>query len=301
MRPCAIIILFLLCSRFVGAALAQTPAPNFSTGVIPDRVTVGDRFRAIVRVTAPAGSRVEFPALPERSDAMEPTDSVETLVAGAGEHVAIYRLVAWRTGEHTTQPLPVRVVSPDGEGRVYLVRLPLPQVLSVLPADTAGLEPRGPKEPIEPVRPLWPWIAAGAVLLAVVALLAAWPWRRRRARRAPTPAPAVSADPRGDALRALDEARAAGLVEVGEWKLFYSRVSGALRGYLATLSPEWGTDRTTAELVHRLRAAGIAAPVVEPLRTVLETADRVKFARFRPTAAEAEADWAAAREWVEGV
>lgn len=109
-------------------------------------------------------------------------------------------------------------------------------------------------------------------------------------------APAVP--PREAALAALQEARAAGLVERGEWKEFYTRISLALREYLEAIEPGWSEDLTTTELLAQVRVAA-AHDAAADLAALLRPADQVKFARRVPTAAEAIAEWEAARRWVE--
>ncbi|CAN5902897.1 hypothetical protein BH23GEM7_BH23GEM7_41140 [soil metagenome] len=285
---------------------AQEPIPvparvQIATGTAPDTVTVGDPFQALIRVSAPAGSRIEFPPLPAGVEALELRDSLR-VVTGAesseGE-MAIYALVAWRTGGLVVPPLPVSVTLPDGSRVVYRVTLRLPWVRSVLPPEPAEVEPRGAKDVLDTERAAawWPILLALALLLA--ALAAYLLWRRRRAAETVPLSPPLS--PRAQALATLDRARTLRPAEGGAWKPFFSLLSGALRGYLAALSPRWSEDLTTRELLRALDRDVVDAAQLRPLRDVLELADRVKFARYRPDPAEAEEAWVAAREWVESV
>ncbi len=288
----------------LGAALtfAATPvsAQQVRTAVLPDSCTIGDVVRAAVWVELPAGFKVAF------SDSLPIADTLENagktqlqqraLPNGGVEVAAIYPVTPWRTGDH---PLPIVRVHVVGPGLDTLIeaRLPGLHVQSVLPADTAKQKPKPPAGVVGPDRLLWPYILAALLLLLLLALLAWWLWRRLHRPPVVIVAPEEVLTPRERALRELDRARAAGLLETGEVKLFYSRSTEAVRQYLDALNPAWGADRTTSELIPRLRAVdlGIAAA----LARLLDRADLVKFARLRPAQGEALSDWSALREWVE--
>jgi hypothetical protein len=291
------LVLILACEALsLVQAPARAQAPRAAAVVSPDTVTVGDRFRVGVRVSVPPGWRVEW------VEHLPPAADVDALGAprtrtgpGGTEHAAEYPGVAWRPGALRLPPLPVRVRRPGGTTSTLHVPLPAPFVRSVLPEDTTGVVPRGAKDVLDaPPRPwlLWAALAAGALLL--LALLRALVRRLRRPR---PPAPVSVPDARAWALAELERARRAGLVERGEWKELYARTSGAVRGFVAALSPEWGTELTTEELLRRAR--GEDPEEVARLAALLREADLVKFARAAPGRAEAERHWAAARAWVE--
>ena len=80
-------------------------------------------------------------------------------------------------------------------------------------------------------------------------------------------------------------------------KEFYTRVSEAVREYVAALDRSWGEDLTTTELLSRFRSqVGISEAVA--LEELLRPADQVKFARREPDGETALAEWEAARSWV---
>lgn len=296
LRLAAALSAAVLCGSALLCAPARAQEAHAATAATADTVTVGDRFQVAVRVSAPRGSRVEFPAHPDSAPDAQALGAVRVRRDPArGEHTAVYTLVAWRTGQPELPPLRVVVTLPDARVETLQVEAALPFVRSVLPADTAGVEPRGPKDVLDPRRSLWPWLAAAAAVLLLALLL----HRLRRRRPAPPEAPPAPADPRALALAALERARSLGLVEAREWKEFHALTSGALRGLVAALSPRWGTELTTRELLRRMGEAGAPAEEVVRLGALLREADLVKFARARPTAEEAERHWREARAWVE--
>jgi hypothetical protein len=271
-------------------------APAFSVGAQPDTVTIGDRFVAVVRVATPPGVQVELPPAPDSAAAVQPAGVRGEVGRDASGFTAAYPLVAWRTGELPSLSVPARVTYPDGRVATVSVVLHLPFVRSVLPADTALHQPRGPRDVLGP-----DWDPRWIVALVVLALLLLAPaaallrrWLHRRVRRAGVPA----GSPRAQALAALERARRMRLVETGEWKEFYSLTSGAVRGYLDALSPRWSADLTTGELMRTFTGPGAGAERVGRLAALLAEADAVKFAGVASTREAAERHWAAARDWV---
>src|SRR5262245_18003726 len=120
------------------AAQAQLPV-QMGYSIEPDTVTVGDPFRLTVRLRAPLGATVEFPAGLDSGaavEALDPRQEQQGPDTTALEISGIWRLAAWDTGD---QPIRLRdvVVRHDGrERRIPLSALTV-HVRSVLPADSA--------------------------------------------------------------------------------------------------------------------------------------------------------------------
>ncbi|HEX2189728.1 MAG TPA: hypothetical protein VHG51_12555 [Longimicrobiaceae bacterium] len=284
---------------------AQDPAPppaapTFAVGVRPDTVTVGDRFVVVLRARLPPGARAEFPARLDSTPDLHPVGDRIERAAAAGDRVFAYPMVAWRPGAPPPLFADVRVAHADGRVETERVRLALPFVRSVLPADSSRVEPRGPHDVLGPdwdrrlVALLAALVVLSLMLLPTGTLVRRW-LRRRRARPGAQPR-----DPRSRALAALERARTARHVERGEWKAFYTLTSEALRDYLGALSPRWSPDLTTDELARALAVPDVRSEDAASLMALLAHADAVKFARAPSTPAEAERHWRAARAWVEG-
>jgi hypothetical protein len=281
------------------AAATSTHGQELRSAVVPASITVGDVFHAVLRAEGPDAARTVFPdtlALPPDLERAGRRRLVRDTVDGAERWTALYPLTGWRPGEHVLPDPAVQLGGPAAP-RLARARFPLVSIASVLPADTAGIEPQPPHDVLGANRVWWPWLLGGLLLIALLAGLLWWRRRRRRAAPAPLLAP-VSVDPRTAALAALQRARAAGTLEQGAFRRFYSDVSEALRGYVAAVDPGFGPDLTTRELAGRMRSAGREATGRE-LIAVLAAADLVKFARRRTDAAAALADWERARRFVE--
>jgi hypothetical protein len=149
---------------------ARAQPVQMGTSVQPDTVTVGQHFVVRVRVRAPNGSEIGFPTGPDSGTAVEAVDPKRELGSRdttAVERTAIYRLVAWSVGpQHVT--LGSLVVSAGGTDRRYAIPdLPV-LVRSVRPSDSTGRVPRPARGVIVAPPVLWPWIAGGLLLLALL-------------------------------------------------------------------------------------------------------------------------------------
>jgi hypothetical protein len=283
------------------AGLTTAEAQQVRTAITPDSIRVGDVFNAAIRVEVPPGFTLTAPdSLPiagEVENAGRVRRTTRELPDGGEEVTIVYPLTAWRTGEHTLPAIRIRVAGPDS-ARDLAADLPSALVSSVLPADTAGIDPRPPKDVVGPSRLLWPWIVG---VLTVVAALTALVYYRRRLRDR---IPALTFDvahadsPKERALASLDEIRASGLLEAGEFKRFYSAATAALRAFLEEFDTAWGTELTSSEIVMACRDA-IPQEQADQLAQLLHTADQVKFNRREPATAEALAEWRAVRDWVD--
>jgi hypothetical protein len=278
----------------------EAPAQQARSAIVADTIRVGDVVPVAVRVTVERGERVLWPdTLPLADEALESVarvrERVDTLADGRLQVTGVYSLTPWRTGTLELPDLPLRVMADREVARTLTAELPALDVISVLPPDTAGVEPRPAKGVIGRSWSPWPFLLALLALAALV-VAAVW-WRRRRADAVVAPPLAPAVPPRERVLARLQEAREAGLVEQGAMKEFYTRVSEALREYLEAVGPGWGEDLTTTELLGRFRAQ-VGPEAAVALGRVLRAADQVKFARRRPDPGTAVEEWESVRAWV---
>ncbi|MEN6577508.1 MAG: BatD family protein [Phycisphaerales bacterium] len=165
------------------------------------------------------------------------------------------------THELTSEPIAVEVTSLLGDQRAKLVIEDIEDVVGM------------PK----PARRWWLWGLAALVLATVPA-----GWLLLRGRRARQlvrifkPAHEV-AYARLKALVALN------LVEQGQIKEFYERISGILRHYIEDRFDLHAPERTTEEFLAELRDAAVLAPSdKQVLEEFLTHCDLVKFAKHEP-------------------
>jgi len=266
-----------------GASAQGTSAPAQGAAAVrlgvtidPDTVTVGDAFTVRVRVRAPLGSTIAFPAAPDTSAPVQALDprvvraSPDTL---AVDQTATYRLVAWDVGALPLGLADVIVRGAGGERPVTLAAERV-HVRSVLPADSAERVPKPPRDLVSQAKPWWlRWwwaIALGVLLLGLLA----WWWLRRRRRLA---ALRPQVDPFEQAEREFARVEGLGLVEAGERGRFVALMVEVLREYLARELPQGSTSLTTSELL--AATAGVASVPRDRLAALLGETDLVKFAR----------------------
>lgn len=270
-------------ATWVLVALCATPRIAVAQKDIPvqagitlehDTVTVGDVVHLIVRVRAPHGATINFPAA---VDSLGPVQSLEPPTvrdgadtAAAADRVATYRLAAWDIG---TQPIKlgdVLVQTDDGERRVALA-LPSLFVRSVLPADTTLRVPKPARPLLEARAPTpWWWWALGALAALLIGLLAWWIVRRRRAVAGGT------GDPFVDANASFERVERLRLIDAGEPGRHTALMTDVLRRYLAERLDVVSLAQTSGELLAAVR--GVPTVPYDALRGLFDSVDPVKFA-----------------------
>jgi hypothetical protein len=286
---------FLLLVLGVADAAAQQPR----AAIVPASITVGDVFHAAVRIDLPEGTRL---AAPDSLDLIEDVESAGRrevrfdTAGGVRQATVLYPLAAWRPGSYELPPVAIRVLD-AARDTALIVHLPRFEVTSVLPADTTGIEAKPAKDVLGANRLWWPILLALLIAALIATALYLWWKRRRRAIAEPVVfTPAVP--PLETALAQLAALRREGLIERGEFRSFYERLTETLRHYAAAVEPGWSVDLTTSELATRLRADAGMQDALE-LTRILGAADMVKFARAVTTRDHASGDLEAARAWVE--
>ncbi len=274
-----------LLQRPVQSTPAQSAQPAVAVrmgyAIEPDTVTVGDPFRLTVRIHAPRGASVEFPAGPDSGaavEALDPRQERQGPDTTALDVTAVWRIAAWDTGN-----LPLRfgdiVVKVDArERRIPLSALTI-HVKSVLPADTAQRIPKPQRALFEFGRPWWYWLLAALAAIGLIGLFWWW-WRRRRKRRGEE-----VDDPFADAEGEFERVERLGLVEAGERGRYVALMVEILRTYLSRSIPDALPSLTTNELLISVRDNRLVP--VNRLALVLAEADLVKFARRATTAERA--------------
>jgi hypothetical protein len=257
--------------------------PQVTARITPDSVGVGQPVTVELRVRAPIGAEVRFPVLPDSNEiveALDPRALRDASTATMLDRTAIYRLIAWDTGQRVVSFGDITVTRDGAEVR-YPVRLPSLRVRSVLPADTTERIPRPARELFTIPGGWWRLLVA----LAVIGSLGWFAWRAWRKRRD------ASEEQGPDAAVLADEgfAHAArlGLLEAGEHGRFALTHVDVMRRYLGARFPEAGPSRTAREVADALGV--VEFPILpERVAELLLCSEPIAFARSAVTADEAK-------------
>ncbi len=288
---------FLLAATMAQAAPAPASLVSVTATASKSEVTVGEPFTIELKATGPAGTSYTFAgeASADELELRTPPPAQDAPAPEPGTHR--YEAAVFALGELQLPPIPVRYRLPDGTtGEAASAPLSL-KVISLLPKEAAEqklADIRGPAG-VGIGRAFWVALALGLVLLAALVL---WLVQRRRGTTAPAAALPPTLAPDVEALRALDELAAEGLLGRGELRPFYIRLSTIAKRYLERRLGAPILEMTSAETLAFLRAHPHAGDLLPVVRDLAEAADRIKFAKGRGLVPEAERHLAAARALV---
>jgi len=253
-------------------------------------VTVGDVITVRVTATLPVGAQPAERVLRAAATLPEGVrllggDTIHRDATGAS---GVVRIAIFRTGQRSVPPLVFALHLSDGH-LDSLVSRPVPIVVaSILPTTRYGLRDIKPLERTPVPLRVWYGLAAGIVVVAV----ASWLLVRRRARARAGAAALAELDARRPtpyqmALARLEEIARAAWPAHGEVERHFAAVAETVRRYLEDAHGVPALERTTAELFWSLPPALAAEPAGRACRVLLDDADLVKFARWRPDARDA--------------
>ncbi len=270
----------------------------------PGAVSVGERLRLTVTVTAETGVDVEMPEIGESvgefavRSRQTPPDvpdgalrrsshawELDTFAAGTQE---IPALTARFTDRRAAEPI---------SGEVTSAPLSV-EVRSVLAAEEGPDDYRDIRGAVDIGAPgslprWWIWPAAAVALAAAAAIVLA-ARRRRREHAEPAVPPHVRALARLAELRRLD------LPRQGLFQRYYFSLSDIVRQYIEERFGLMAPERTTEEFLREARASRLLSDEQKALLAgFLRAADMVKFALHEPAAGEADDALERARGFVE--
>ncbi|MCI0587013.1 MAG: hypothetical protein L0323_09260 [Planctomycetes bacterium] len=274
--------------------LLQGSGVEVSLEVRPPKARVGDRVEVVLAVRHPGLESIEWPKVEEALPGWRAHDRGVERVNTAGRIEERRRIEAIPTAPGKIE-IPPQVVRFKREGKdgFQPTQGASIEVVSVLGESDADLRPL--KGPVEAPPLLWPWIAAGAALLAAGALLFRVLRRRRQGAPLAPPVP-----PHERALRLLEELGRRTLADPEAQKAFYYDLSMGIREYIEGRFGLRAPERTTEEFLEEAASfRGFSLETRGLLRSFLEACDLVKYARHLPSREEVREALAGARRFVE--
>ncbi|MBD3384570.1 hypothetical protein GF407_06545 [candidate division KSB1 bacterium] len=216
-------------------------------------------------------------------------DAVKTDSGWVREQID-YDISTFDTGEYQIPAVEYRYTVGDDTTSYALETEPIDIMVESLNPDQAG-DIRDIKAPMQPPANYTMWyLIGGGVLLAVIAgYLIFYIIRKRRTgesilpKRQTPPRPAHVV-----ALEELDELAQSDLLDKGEVKAHYSRLSDIIRIYIEGRYFIDAMEMTSEEIYDNLYQRKIAPDHLSDLRQILSLSDFVKFAKYVPTRTENE-------------
>jgi hypothetical protein len=252
-------------------------------------ITIADRITLRLEVTADENYTVDLPKFGEKLEqfGIVDYDNPPAKLAGTGRvlYQRSYELEPFLSGDYKIPPLKITFWKKDEktpkkhdlESEETLVR-----VKSLLPEKTGQLKIKGLVPPLELPGSDRKWLYLAAGIGAAGLVLGGGIVLRRRRKKVEI---AMSKIPAHElAYRELERLLAEQLIERGEIKLFYIRISDILRHYIENRFALHAPERTTEEFLAEIhQSETLAGRYQALLKEFLVHCDMVKFAELRPT------------------
>ena len=287
------IIIFLAavagCSGAVAAPRAKVDSAYLRPLQERDSVLIADQLRyGFTLHDVEAGTTLEFPdfsgGICEGVEIVSGWQSDTTSVRGKKDK-RLFDIDSWlvvTSFDEGTYRLPALAVArrrPSGETDTLRFD---EKVLTVctMPVDTATFKPHDIRGQIRyPVtfKELLPYFGLAAGVLLLAGLLVWW-LRRRALARGDAALP--DEPPYLRALRKLEHLRGNKYWAPEKQKFFYSSVTDTLREYIAARFGFGAMEMTTAEIFAALQKEDLPRDLYEEMKTLFETSDFVKFAKW---------------------
>jgi len=283
------LILGSLCTFFVhGQDITVSAA--FDTS----RINIGDQINFSVTVNQPVGVEVNLPlfrdTLSKNIEILSGPETDSTIIEDNRLRINTrYLITSFDSGMYFVKPVYAEL---KGEGSVkrFFSDYSILEVTRVkmTPPDTASkiFDIVGPYKAPVTLGELMPWI-----LLSLLVALFAWLIYRYagRFRKKPQAAevPEIIEPAHIIAFRELERLKEEKLWQAGETKKYYTRLTEILRQYLENRFRVYSLELTTSETLDALVKTGFRKDeTYAVLRSVLNEADLVKFAKYKPEPAE---------------
>jgi hypothetical protein len=298
-------LVLLLLSLSAAPTLAASPDGSFKArlelkGEGP--FYVGDLITINLIVEGAVGTEYSLPELgSEQLGGLELADRDKVRqeeVKGGWKHTAQYRLRGWQAGDYQISGLTINYQDQNGsQGSLGLNELSI-KITSLLPVNLNEEEilADGLKNLKKPVGlpPRYQYLGilfGGLVLLGIVYWLLKYIKIHYRSK-APDgmEQDEVKLEPAHlIALRRLEDLKAQQLLEAGEYKLFYDRLSEIAREYMENRFRIRALEMTTEEFLSSLGEQDFLNPAQKKaVIEFLQYSDLVKFAKHRPIKADGD-------------
>lgn len=265
------------------------PTIQLRTSADPKEITIGDRVTFSITVQFSTGI-TPLPIDPKIDlGSFELLDYLalnpKKLTESSQSQTTKFILTTFSTGTHTIPSVPL-TFQVAGEG---IQQGETPGIDIIVKSVIEDYDPNSGLKPLKPFYNFrsyfWLWLTLTILIFAgLIFALIRWIRIKRGLKPKPGPPPRPPEEIIWDEINALEDSD---LLENGEIKEFYSRLSTAIRAYLEDRAHIPALDRTTAELLREFKQRKLEPELLTLLKSFFEFGDLVKFAKFVPTSEEA--------------
>lgn len=292
MKTFSLLTSFIILSVGFSTAMAQQVL-TFSD---KDSLRVGDIFE-LTFVVEGNYSSLTYPSVDDFEDDLEILSRQRFQVASNRDSL-VYKIQFFATEDVTISSKSIYLNLTEGDTTIATARVPL----FFKPTLAEGDEEFRPLKPIfDFARSFWPVLIV--LLLLALAGYFFYRWFKNRETK-PEPSPVIEPKPFVHPLEYLKKELAAlpkpgSLHEKSQFEQFYIKLGDAIRLYVKRVYEFPALEMTTREITDNLQKGLAGSEIIKITRSVLNEADMVKFANFKPDSDQAENVLKKANEFVE--
>ena len=288
---CTNVALVLLLGIVASRLYAEDSKVAIESSVDRSKITIGDLIKYTVTVTRDEDVMVQLPGLAKNLGGFEIRDyQVHEPQKHDGKLIdkVEYLISTFDTGEFEIPPLTIFYTIPGDTTRQALCTEPIKIVVeSVKPSEAGDIKDIKPQVEVPRNWRRIVFLASAGLLVVLLIVAVSYYIKKRRAGESLFPAKIeIPRPPHEIAYEELEQLKNSDLLENGEIKLYYIRVSEIVRRYIEGRYQIVAIEMTTAELMENIRQADIDAELIQLLEEFLDLCDLVKFAKYVPTGEE---------------
>lgn len=262
-------------------------------------IYIGDQINYKIIINQPSDIRLDLPffrdTLCRNIEILSGPQSDTNIVEGGRiQIIEKYLVTSFDSGHYIINPVFAEKKDESGLKRFYsdYAFLEVKRV-EITPPDTVTniFDIIGPYKAPVTLDELLPWILAGIVLAGIIWFIIRIV-RRLRGKKHEVLLPVIKDPPHVIAFRELEKLKEEKLWQKGEIKKYYTRLTEILRKYIEDRFGVDSLEMTTSETLEALVKSGFKKDEsYNKLKSVLNGADLVKFAKYRPEPSENESSF----------
>ena len=275
----------------VNQLMATDGKISLEAKVDKNKITIGDLIQYSIVVTRDENVDVEMPDLGANLGAFEIRDYNDPDPEKRNGEIVQrreYSISTYDIGDYEIPPVTVRYsVGEDSVWKELTTENIKITVESLKPSEAGDI--RDIKPPLEIERDLMRimrFVAAGVIIVLIGILVFIYIKRRREGKSFIPYRDKPKRPPHEIALEELEQLLGGQLLEKGEIKPFYIRISEIIRRYIEGRFFIIAIEMTTTQLINNMNEAEIEKEDVQLVEDFLMQCDLVKFAKYIPTSEE---------------